>query len=71
MDATEQLSVAVAVPIDELEVHKPVFVVMFAVAGHELITGFSRSLTFTVCVHVAVLPLASVSVQVMVCVPAA
>ena len=32
----EQLSVAVAVPIDVLEVHKPASVLIFAVTGHEM-----------------------------------
>ena len=32
-DNTEQLSVALAAPIDELDVHNPASVVTFAVAG--------------------------------------
>ena len=64
------MSVAVAVPIDALDVHNPASAVIFAVAGH-VITGFCVSVTFTVCEQVAVFPLASVAVQVIVCVPTA
>ena len=63
-----QLSVAVAVPIDALDVHEPASVLILTVEG-QLITGNSESVTVTVCEHIAVLPLASVAVHTTVVVP--
>ena len=68
LTVAEQLSVAVAVPIEALEVHCPGSVVRFAVGG-QVITGFSLSATITAWVHVAVLPDRSVAVQVTFVVP--
>ena len=56
--------------MDALEVVIQASVVMFAVAG-QVITGSSLSVTKTVCVHEAVLPLASVADQVTVVEPTA
>jgi hypothetical protein len=60
--------VKLAIPIEEDEVHMPGSAVIFAVGGH-VITGSSPSVTFTVCVHDEVFPLASVAVQTTFVVP--
>ena len=65
----EQLSVAVAVPIDAVDKHDPASVLIPNGDVGQVITGFWLSVTFTVCVQLDVLPLASVAVQITVLAP--
>lgn len=64
----EQLSVAVAVPIEALDVHIPASVLIVAVEG-QVITGNSASVTVTVNVQLTGAPQAPVAVAVTVVVP--
>ena len=65
VDATVQLSLVAGVPNTTPVAVHPVLVLAFIVAG-AVIEGFTLSVTFTVWVAVAVLPLPSVTVQVTV-----
>ncbi len=67
-EATEQLSAVVGVPRLTPVAVQPEFVVTLTVAG-QVIVGGTLSVTFTVCVHVAVFPLPSVTVHVTVVLP--
>ena len=68
-ETKEQLSVAVASVQETSAVHNPAstFLVMFA--GVFAMSGFSSSVTVTICVSLAVLPEASVTIHVTVVLP--
>jgi len=65
---TPQLSVALAVKVTLLRLHRPASVVKTRLPG-QVITGFCTSVTVTVKLQLVVLPLASVAVFVTVVVP--
>ena len=69
VDATEQLSAVVGVPSDTPVALQELASAFTLTAAGQVMVGFWVSVTVTTWVQVAVLPLASVTVQVTVVIP--